>query len=68
MKNRTLIGKMVSFAFDTAGRLWVTTASEYPADIGRKKDKTTEEYAKKLWKYGGRDKVVIFDTPWAKGI
>jgi putative membrane-bound dehydrogenase-like protein len=48
----TGVPKPTSIAFDDAGRLWVTTAVEYP------RDKDPE-----IWKKKGRDKIVIIDAP-----
>lgn len=46
------VPKPTSIAFDDAGRLWITTAVEYP------RDKDPE-----VWKEPGRDRVVIIDQP-----
>ena len=49
--------KPISIAFDGAGRLWTQTAKEYP------KDKNPAAF-----RAGGKDAVIVFDTPWAKGL
>jgi putative heme-binding domain-containing protein len=54
-------GKFVALAFDARGRLWTTTALEYPVDGNE-----SPEAAKKLYAAGGRDKVLVLDKPWAK--
>ncbi len=48
----TGIAKPTSIAFDDAGRLWATTAVEYPND--RSSD---------VWKKKGRDRIVVIDNP-----
>jgi putative heme-binding domain-containing protein len=53
-------GKFVALAFDAAGRLWTTTAFEYPVDANE-----SPEVSKRLFAAGGRDKVLVVDDPWA---
>lgn len=48
----TGIPKPTSIAFDDAGRLWATTAVEYPRDMDPE-----------IWKKPGRDKIVVIDSP-----
>lgn len=53
-------GKFVALAFDGHGRLWTTTAFEYPVDGNE-----SPEASKRLFAAGGRDKVIVVDDPWA---
>ncbi|MFM8413421.1 MAG: family 16 glycoside hydrolase [Planctomycetota bacterium] len=53
-------GKFVALAFDAHGRLWTTTALEYPVDANE-----TPEASRRLFATGGRDKVLVVDDPWA---
>jgi putative heme-binding domain-containing protein len=53
-------GKFVALAFDTRGRLWTTTALEYPVDANE-----NAEAARRLFAAGGRDQVLVVDDPWA---
>ncbi|MFM8495211.1 MAG: family 16 glycoside hydrolase [Planctomycetia bacterium] len=53
-------GKFVALAFDSKGRLWTTTAFEYPVDANE-----SPEASKRLFAAGGRDKVIVVDDPWA---
>src|SRR3989441_3782532 len=55
-------GKFVTVAFDHAGRMWTMTAFEYPLDANE-----TPAEAKALFARGGRDRVLVFDTPTAPG-
>src|SRR6266568_9273166 len=55
-------GKFVTIAFDHAGRMWTMTAFEYPLDANE-----TPAEAKALFARGGRDRVLVFDTPTAPG-
>jgi putative heme-binding domain-containing protein len=55
-------GKFVPIAFDHAGRLWTTTALEYPVDANE-----SPALAKTLFERGGQDRIVVFDTPTAPG-
>jgi putative heme-binding domain-containing protein len=54
-------GKFVALAFDSHGRLWTTTAVEYPIDANE-----SPEASRRLFASGGRDKVLVIDAPWAK--
>ncbi len=56
------IGKFVPLAFDQKGRLWTTTAFEYPVDGNENPPAADALYASKA-----KDKVLVFDTPFAKG-
>ena len=53
-------GKFVALAFDAHGRLWTTTALEYPVDANE-----NPEASRRLFATGGRDKVLVVDDPWA---
>jgi len=53
-------GKFVAIAFDAHGRLWTTTAFEYPVDGNE-----SPEVSRRLFATGGRDKVIVVDDPWA---
>ncbi len=53
-------GKFVALAFDAHGRLWTTTALEYPIDANESPDAS-----QRLFASGGRDKVLVIDDPWA---
>ena len=55
-------GKFVPIAFDHAGRLWTTTALEYPVDANE-----SPAVAKALFERGGKDRILVFDTPTAPG-
>ena len=55
-------GKFVAIDFDHAGRMWTMTALEYPLDANE-----AGAEAKALFARGGRDRVLIFDTPTAPG-
>jgi hypothetical protein len=61
--DESVMQKAVAFNFDTSGRMWVTTASEYPLDANEQ-----PEAARELYKKGGKDAVLVFDTPWAEGV
>ena len=70
------IKKVVDIAFDTQGRLWACTASEYPADafgantnfrqMLDKKGVKMDQRVIDLWEKGGIDEVLIFPNPTAK--
>jgi len=53
-------GKFVALAFDAHGRLWTTTALEYPVDANE-----NPEASRQLFAAGGRDQVLVVDDPWA---
>jgi len=55
-------GKFVTVAFDHAGRMWTMTAFEYPLDANE-----APAEAKALFAQGGRDRVLVFDSPTAAG-
>jgi putative membrane-bound dehydrogenase-like protein len=55
-------GKFVAINFDHAGRMWTMTALEYPLDANE-----AGAEAKALFERGGRDKVLVFDTPTLPG-
>ncbi len=54
--------KVVDIAFDDAGRMWAVTAVEYPLDGNETPG------AAAVYERGGRDKVLVFDRPWEKGL
>jgi putative membrane-bound dehydrogenase-like protein len=54
--------KFVAIHFDHAGRMWTMTALEYPLDANE-----AGAEAKALFERGGRDKVLVFDTPTLPG-
>lgn len=56
------VAKTVAIAFDDAGRLWLTTALEYPLDGNENPDA-----AKRLFESGGRDKILVIDRPHEPG-
>lgn len=56
------IGKFVTVAFDTQGRMWSMTALEYPVDANE-----NPEIAKALYASIAKDKVVVFDKPFSPG-
>src|ERR1051325_1127669 len=55
-------GKFVTVTFDHAGRMWTMTAFEYPLDANE-----SPAEARALFARGGRDRVLVFDTPAAPG-
>ena len=57
------IGKFIAVDFDSSGKMWTMTALDYPADGKKKKSK-----GRSLFKKGGKDKILVFDTPTAKGV
>lgn len=57
------IGKFVCLNFDQKGRLWTTTALEYPVDGNENPAAADALYASKA-----KDKVLVFDTPLASGV
>ena len=56
------VGKPITMAWDHAGRMWTMTALEYPVDANE-----NEASAEALFARGGKDKVLVFDTPWKPG-
>ena len=57
------IGKFVCLNFDQKGRLWTTTALEYPVDGNE-----NPAAADALYASHAKDKVLVFDTPLASGV
>ena len=66
------IKKIVDIAFDTKGRMWASTASEYPADefkdgaswgdiVGKRTNISPK--VKQLWEKGGIDQILIIENP-----
>lgn len=55
-------GKFVPLVFDAAGRLWTSTALDYPIDANE-----SPAEAKALFAGGGKDRILVFDTPTAPG-
>jgi putative membrane-bound dehydrogenase-like protein len=53
-------GKFIGLAWDAHMRLWSMTALEYPVDGNEQKTASDALFAS-----GGRDKVVVFDSPYA---
>lgn len=54
------MGKFVALTFDHAGRLWTTTALDYPIDANE-----SPAEAKALFASGGKDRVLVIDRPGA---
>jgi len=61
--DESVMKKAVALNFDSAGRMWVTTADEYPFDGNEHPEK-----AAALYREGGRDGVLVFETPCAPGL
>jgi putative membrane-bound dehydrogenase-like protein len=55
-------GKFVPIAFDHAGRLWTASALDYPIDANE-----SPAEARALFERGGKDRILVFDTPTAPG-
>ncbi|MFM7242535.1 MAG: PVC-type heme-binding CxxCH protein [Opitutia bacterium] len=55
-------GKFVLLIFDQQGRAWSSTALEYPVDANE-----NPAAAEALYKSKARDKVIVFDRPFAGG-
>ncbi len=55
-------GKFVSVAFDQQGRMWSMTAFDYPVDGNE-----NPAMANALYAQPGKDKVLVWDTPFAVG-
>jgi hypothetical protein len=53
-------GKFIGLAWDARMRMWSMTALEYPVDGNEQKAASDA-----LFSAGGRDKVVVFDNPYA---
>ena len=68
--------KIVDISFDTQGRMWAATASEYPADsfdekIGfwqmmKKQGVKPSQRVLDLWEKGGIDEILVFPNPTAQ--
>ncbi len=56
------VGKPITVAWDTHGRMWTMTAFEYPVDANE-----NEDSARALYQNGGKDKVLVFDEPNGPG-
>src|SRR6185295_5777905 len=56
------IGKFVTVDWDIHGRMWSMTALEYPLDANE-----NPEQAQKLYASKAKDKVLVWDQPYAKG-
>jgi len=56
-------GKFIMLIFDQQGRAWSSTALEYPVDANE-----NPAAAEALYKSKARDKVVVFDKPFAAGL
>ncbi len=56
-------GKFVMLVFDQQGRAWSSTALEYPVDANE-----NPAAAEALYKSKARDKVIVFDRPFAGGV
>ncbi len=56
------IGKFITVDWDQRGRMWSMTALEYPVDGNE-----NAAQAKALYENPGKDKVIVFDTPFAPG-
>ena len=57
------MGKFIMLIFDQQGRAWSSTALEYPVDANE-----NPAAAEALYKSKARDKVVVFDRPFAGGV
>jgi putative membrane-bound dehydrogenase-like protein len=53
------VKKIVDIAFDDAGRMWATTASEYP------RDGNEDPSAESIYDGHSHDQVLVFDHPWS---
>lgn len=56
-------GKFIMLIFDQQGRAWSSTALEYPVDANE-----NPAAAEALYKSKARDKVIVFDKPFAAGL
>ena len=56
-------GKFILLVFDQQGRAWSSTALEYPVDANE-----NPAAAEALYKSKARDKVIVFDRPFAGGV
>jgi putative membrane-bound dehydrogenase-like protein len=57
------MGKFIMLIFDQQGRAWSSTALEYPVDANE-----NPAAAEALYKSKARDKVIVFDHPFAAGV
>jgi putative membrane-bound dehydrogenase-like protein len=56
------LANVITVSFDDKGRMWAVTAQEYPLDGNEQ-----PESARMLYELGGRDRVLVFDTPTEPG-
>jgi len=56
------VSKPITVVWDAAGRMWTTTAREYPIDANESKDA-----AEALFANGGTDQALVFDNPSGPG-
>lgn len=56
------VSKPITVTWDAAGRMWTTTALEYPVDANESK-----EAAEALFAKGGSDQALVFDNPYGPG-
>jgi putative membrane-bound dehydrogenase-like protein len=56
------VSKPITIVWDAAGRMWTTTAREYPIDANESK-----EAAEALFAKGGTDQALVFDNPYGPG-
>jgi putative membrane-bound dehydrogenase-like protein len=57
------MGKFIMFVFDQQGRAWSSTGLEYPVDANE-----NPAAAEALYRSKARDKVIVFDHPFAAGV
>jgi hypothetical protein len=56
------VSKPITVVWDASGKMWTMTAVEYPVDANE-----DQAHAEALYARGGKDKVLVFDTPHAPG-
>jgi putative membrane-bound dehydrogenase-like protein len=56
------VPKPITVSWDASGKMWTVTAVEYPVDANE-----NQAQAEALYARGGKDKVLVFDTPYAPG-
>ena len=56
-------GKFIAIDWDQQGRMWSMTAFDYPVDGNE-----SAAQAKALYASPGKDRVIVFDTPFASGV
>lgn len=56
------VSKPITIVWDAAGRMWTTTAREYPIDANESKDAAEALFAK-----GGTDQALVFENPYGPG-